>query len=286
MVVITIIAVLVALAAGAVWRVISNVPKTKTRTEISQFEVSVAATKKELNDVAYLPSRLKLSERGSYPLRNTAGTLDNISVSFLQKAFGKNINLTDQSATLTVGSSPTAGSWLDWNGDGVVAADTTLFGDQVLVFYLGGIPVPSSLGGPGTLGFSTNPQNPTAAGGTRKGPYFEFSASRLVMQSNGFFQYLDGFTPGTPYIYFSSNKSGNDYNQTGDSPSFAVNPYYEGSSATPRYMKPTTFQIISAGPDGFFGPGGLWSSTTGSTAAGAADDLANFSRYPLGSPVN
>src|SRR5262249_14442190 len=151
----------------------------------------------------------------------------------------------------------------------------TLYGDQVLVFYLGGIP--STTGSAGTLGFSTNPQNPAAAGGTRKGPFFEFVSGRLVMGPNGFFRYNDPFSPGHPYIHFSSNGAGNDYNATGDNPNFGdvPSPYFEGSVTSMRFMNRNSFQIICAGPDGVFGPGGLWDSTAGATPQAAKDDLAN-----------
>ncbi len=55
---------------------------------------------------------------------------------------------------------------IDWNGDGIInpgaAGIHELFGDQALVFWLGGIPRNSS-GGPVPSGFSEDPRNPASA---------------------------------------------------------------------------------------------------------------------------
>jgi hypothetical protein len=51
-------------------------------------------------------------------------------------------------------------------------------------------------------------------------------------------------------------------------------------------MNPNGYQIISAGRDSLFGPGGSWNPAAGYTTAGSPglDDLANFSQTPLGGP--
>jgi hypothetical protein len=274
--------------------------ETQTRAEIGQMEVALAACRRELGDYKYpLPSRLVLNESNAYPNARTPGTDDYNTVQLLTSMFGNRW----QSNT----------SGIDWNGDGVInPADRpiTLMGDQVLVFFLGGIPSASSTD---VLGFSTNPKNPAdLTAPIRKGPYFPFSPDRLVRGPNGFLQYLDPYKTGTPYIYLSAGKSRNGYNVTTngtttvtDCPTLplppnppagataqpVVIPYKDGSSG--RYLNPDSYQIISAGADGVFGPGGEWDPRTGygSPAAGpphyfGKDDQANFSPNKLGRPAD
>jgi hypothetical protein len=49
------------------------------------------------------------------------------------------------------------------------------------------------------------------------------------------------------------------------------------------YWNPNSFQIISAGKDQAFGPGGLWGTNNPASGPGA-DDISNFSSSKLGSP--
>src|SRR5262249_23256057 len=93
---------------------------------------------------------------------------------------------------------------VDWNGDGVQAPAGTewwLEGDQCLVFFLGGIPVPPGTGTKGVQGFSTDPSRPAAPGGPRKGPFFEFQEARLVnihpTTAPGFYSYQEPVRPST-----------------------------------------------------------------------------------------
>jgi prepilin-type N-terminal cleavage/methylation domain-containing protein len=140
-----------------------------------------------------------------------------------------------------------------------------LQGHQCLVFFLGGLQQ-----GGGCYGFSSNPQNPMAAptaGEIRKGPFFDFNATRLKPNYGG---YLDIYGV-QPYAYFSTNGTINSYNPADCS---LTAPYYYSAG---NYVKPDSFQIISAGANMVFGPGGQW--TPGSVPAqGSAggDDIANF----------
>jgi prepilin-type N-terminal cleavage/methylation domain-containing protein len=105
----------------------------------------------------------------------------------------------------------------------------------------------------------------------------------------------------TPYAYFSNYGSKNGYNKynpnavTAPTPLQAntsdcynltltiagvqhnVQPYFlAGSATTPtRYYNPDSWQIISAGEDGVYGPGSLWTGTNQLGVYGA-DDQANF----------
>ena len=186
---------------------------------------------------------------------------------------------------------------------------------------------------PNCLGFSTNPRIPALPTDDRIGPFFEFTSSRLVVipQQTAFtaqlarspqhYSYLDtfgvsdgkgGYISGAPYAYFSSYKGPNGYNRYydpntasatyfpfSDCPRLNVWPYAE-SRAPVKYLKSSSFQIISAGLNGFFGGGTALADSSGNptptpplwTPANAAffypagsdgyDDQANFTSSLLG----
>lgn len=141
---------------------------------------------------------------------------------------------------------------------GMPGAGTPLTQAETLTFFLGG---------PGMTGWDPqNPANPNPAGVTKKGPYFDFAVNRVSGHS-----FLDPW--GTPYIYFRS-VNGNDYGGT-----FAaggVSPYSQGG----RAVNQNSVQIISAGANKVFGPGGAWSpgGTGYSEAEAGFDDMANFNQ--------
>jgi hypothetical protein len=145
------------------------------------------------------------------------------------------------------------------------------------------------LAGFNTNGFSTNPSNPAQLGGDRMGPFFEFKLNRLVdpgrASSPGYRVYIDAYGK-SPYVYFSS------YTRNGYARYFAglgsdcslvpQGPYNDGAG---NYYNPDSFQIISAGRDTKFGPGGTWSQATAPLIAQAGkDDMANFYERLLGIP--
>ena len=134
----------------------------------------------------------------------------------------------------------------------------------------------------------------------------DFSEENWRLTNNGFFTCRDAFN-GQPYAYLSSRKSGNDYfiqyrpgsyrlradrapaAGPGDCPSLydvglTLGAFNDGT----QFLKPRGFQIVSAGPDGAFGPGGTWNPSRGYPRGGATqagqDDLANFSAAQLGNP--
>jgi hypothetical protein len=201
----------------------------------------------------------------------------------------------------------------------------TLEGDQCLVFFLGGIPVlPGGGASAQCLGFSTNPQNP-ASPTTDRIPPFEFDSKRLVLLRfagnpyNRYFSYGDNYCTtdgagtllsGAPYAYFSSYKNSNGYNRYASfqlaqpvypAPGIALafgasdcstlglagGAYFESASTIgTKYLKPNSFQIISAGADGFFGVGGgPWNATMAPQMYPAGnpgfDDQSNFSSAML-----
>ena len=156
----------------------------------------------------------------------------------------------------------------DFNATGSnygVYSGKTLNQSETLVFFLGGL---SQAGWD-----SKNPAVPLTLGSstTKKGPYFDFQENRLDRTgTNGVPQFSDPW--GTPYIYFRS-LSGNDYTGTFGTTS----PYQESAS---RFANQNSVQIISAGRNKEFGPGGSWTpGGTGYTDADVgADDLANFNQ--------
>jgi len=281
LVVIAIIAVLVALVTAGVMKAIGQGPQAQARHDIGTMATAIGSFKTELN-LNYVPSYIVLREDNNYAASSDPRA--KLTPGILQTMFGRRINLAPISGT------PAAGAFPDWNGDGkFTAGDIVLQGHHCLVFFLGGIPsAPGAT--PTCLGFSRDPSNPTlppTPGGSRYGPYFDgFKSNRLLRDSNGMFVYADPFLTNMPYAYFSSRK-GNDYNAA-DCAALGIAPYSDPSG---RFINPNGFQIISAGSDGLFGPGGGWdpikgggTSATQADNLKTADNLTNFSQYVLKAP--
>lgn len=122
-------------------------------------------------------------------------------------------------------------------------------------------------------GFSTNPKRPFDKGGQRKGPWMEVQASRFLADDG----YNDGHYRdcyGTPFACI-----GAPYTTT----NLGVSPFI---GATGKPYNPNTFQIISAGKDKKFGPGGSFVPGTGAYVVGqpGGDDMSNFHPSILSSP--
>lgn len=257
-VVVLIIAMLASMLVAAAAKVIIRAKQVRTRSDISQFEPAIQSFQTTYN-VNYIPSSIILDESGAV----YSTPLGQASWQYLTRVFGRNIQRN-----------------IPWTGG--VTPYATLQGHQCLVFFLGGIN--------GTQGFSLNPQNPadpTYPG--RKGPFFEFDVSRFVPQGVSYPGYQDGFGKNV-YAYFSSYSGVGTYNPNDCSsiPGGGPKPYLQTSN---QYYKPDRCQIISAGADGVFGPGGmLWTPATAaniypaSPTPGGADDMANFYDSLLGVP--
>jgi prepilin-type N-terminal cleavage/methylation domain-containing protein len=306
LVVIAIIAILVALTAAAVFGVIGRGTETRTKIELDQLTAAVNAAKVDYG-VKYLPSRIVLRRDNNYNTSDPVYGVEHArTIKFLQQMFPK-IDLTPMA---------TGGAGIDWSNEGLPIkpngggddskGNYVLFGDQALVFFLGGIPS-KAVETKGCLGFSTNPKNPAdLTPGTRKGPYFDFASTRLQRGAkNSFFRYLDlwndpNSTAAMPFLYFSTYGSDNSYRtpsttdpltKSGDCPpllSPTVTPYAESATPAPGiFTNRSSFQIICAGKDGVFGPGGLWDTSKGAKDARGAplDDQANFGGATLGAPV-
>ncbi len=263
--VIAIIGVLTALLLPAIQYARTAAARASVRTEISQLATAVTAARNDLasGGLPFLPSALALREDGAY------GTGPNPTLELQTLAFLKRVWPRIQTPT---------GGFVDWNGNG--APDTgavfMLQGHHALVFWLGGIP---ALSGNGTTGFCTDISNPANGSGSRKPPYFpNFNASRLVRDPSvgNMFFYQDGWGTGSPYIYFDASGYGGQLD-------LGVSAYAVFGTNPVQFLNSNSFQIISAGKDGVFGPGGLWNPATGTTGIGA-DDQSNFSANALGAP--
>jgi prepilin-type N-terminal cleavage/methylation domain-containing protein len=268
LVVIAIIAVLIALLLPAVQIIRLRALELQAFNEIKQLDNAVTTWQSTYNVTFTPPSRLFLSNNYQDFLKQ--GALGRQSLQYLT-AIWPRLNWS---------------SGIDWSGGlGMPAGGVVLQGDQCLVFFLGGIPARDSNGNFGVTGFSTNPQNPTQLGGDRKSPQFEFQAGRLYqrVRGNPFLSYKDTWNTGQPYLYFSSGKKRNGYSDTITIGSVTISPYYTAIlNGVPQYLNPNTCQIISAGRDGQFGPGGPWNPPN--VPAAEQDDQANFSDSKLGVP--
>jgi prepilin-type N-terminal cleavage/methylation domain-containing protein len=151
-----------------------------------------------------------------------------------------------------------AAGGIDWTGGGGAGKGVTLSGQQCLVYFLAG---------PGGRGWSKNPANPCDNLSSRIGPFYEFKANRLVGGA-----YNDVF--GTPIAYI--NTSNVIINPGTDSPGAPA--YVDG---TGQLINPMSFQIISAGRNKLFGPGGATPLPLPMNSAGG-DDFSNFWSTRLG----
>jgi hypothetical protein len=258
-------------------------PASKTQFEISTLATAIENFKKTYN-VDYIPSQIKLCEfYGDYKSNDQ---LDKDTVKYL-------LMLWPNMMTPDPNDPEHQPVWrlrgIDWNGNGKTENGSVILeGDQCLVFFLGGIPDQGPV--PGVLGFTQSDRDPADLNqrGNRKGPFFEFQTHRLIKRLNTaggkalFYSYADACSKNQPYVYFSNYGTRNGYNSpltkkypTPDS-SLGVEPYYE-KKELPLFLNPSLYQIISAGADGVFGPGGQWTPATASQIAPAGrDDHSNF----------
>jgi prepilin-type N-terminal cleavage/methylation domain-containing protein len=324
LIVIAIISLLISLISAAVWKALVTANRTRNRSEIAQMTAAMETFKARFG--FYPPSRIKLAEilsPSTYPNANAQGSLDYDSIQTLNRMFNK----------MGANWSTNGINWFGRSWNGPSPAVTVLEGDQCLVFFLGGIPNNNPDNAPpNCTGFSTNPLDPSyhiKNGGDTLPPFFEFDTSRLVRadgqgntRSKAFYSYLDNYRL-RPYAYFSSGNSRGDYNRhykefkNSDCRSLLVDPnnptagtvwpYAEAVAnmsnqipTRPTYIKPDSFQIISAGADGLFGTGtvingvlqqkDVWlGGRTFPASAGYAngepgfDDQCNFRESTLGS---
>ena len=322
--VMAIIGLLSALTLGVVLRLLGTGVQAQASTEIRELAQALETFKSAYPNVRYIPSKLilrrnMLTYNTSNPATITWGTTtyqptsqeESRSLETLTAMFGRQA-MNNTNMIWTGNSNDTAPVNTGW----------VLFGPECLVFFTGGVMSDGSVSTTvAPLGFSTNSANPLLQGGTRKGPFYpNFKSNRLVPAlyldpikkkyvATGFYQYQDPFesgpnAPGQPYAFFSSyggGATGNDYNTNninaktaslgdcytlpaGSTVAKGLLPYFDTNQ---KFYNPNGYQIISAGPDLAFGPGGLVNSKTGdSTANGTGDNLTNFSGGRLLAPIN
>jgi hypothetical protein len=316
--VIVIIAVLMAILLPALNSAVKFANQAKTRSEIASLQAAVQSFQSKFG-VDFIPSRIKLCKYySSYVLTNQLDKdsvlymtkvfprlMYNSGQATAPSAYGP-------WAVDNTGTAYSGDTGVNWHPNWSTISDTstssaaqaTLEGHQALVFFLGGIP---SIGTPNSCtGFSTDPTNPanTSTSIDREAQFFEFTSSRLVQwPSNGssiagyngslFLSYTDSIgNPPTsvspsgprPYAFFSFYGQPNGYlrysSLGSDNGTLGLSAYSISGTSPTQYMNPNSFQIICAGYDGQFGPGGGWTPTGGLTGIGA-DDLANFAAGPL-----
>jgi prepilin-type N-terminal cleavage/methylation domain-containing protein len=169
-------------------------------------------------------------------------------------------------------------AWPNLNPTATGLPNVDLDSNQTVLFFLTGGEVTQH------RGFSTNPRTPfDPNGASRKGPFLEVNPKLLLAAPNGQSWLIDPF--GTPYAYFAAvnGRSGAYGGQTFTLPSqgsFRINPtpqpvtpYLSGS----KYLNENGFQILSAGKDTVFGPGGPLPAT-----GFGEDDQAHFTTNTLG----
>ncbi len=304
LVVIAIIAILVSLTAAAVMKLMGKGPEAQNRNDLNQLAIALGNFKAQFG--AFPPSRCRIcSRKNQYFQSGQPATQDKIdadSIQFLQMMFPR---LGESNLWMNPNNNGQNGNGIDWGWGPQAVVD--LEGEQCLVFFLGGYPTGGG-GQNGCLGWSSDPVNPANPAGPRLqgSPFYDFKSDRLVAITTPLlnnpnasnlpaFVYLDAYGKQTdpkskPFAYFSSYKSLNGYNRYGssDCASLGVSPYFISASningqLVVRYHNPDTFQLISAGEDKVFGPGGQWTAGTGmNTPVNGRDDITNFHPRMLG----
>lgn len=287
LVAIVIIAVLIALLLPAIGRVRQTARVTQVRTEISALERGIADFKATFGIEP--PSSITLYEKGD---DNDAMTTDDWGADNRSRALIRRI-WPDFNFTLD----------RDWDNDhamdgGYQTETHTLTSGECLTFFLGGMTT-ATVDDPMTnlkknayyVGFSKNPSDPFAQGGTRVGPFFEFG---LVADGSGNaterFKDLDGdgvvefcdsiVGQQRPYLYFSSY-DGQGYDTTEIPSGTLTDIYRQGPPPNPPAWKAQSFQIISPGFDGEYGQGGLFNPDTATNdlvgnRSAERDNMTNF----------
>ncbi|MBX9678455.1 MAG: type II secretion system GspH family protein [Gemmataceae bacterium] len=254
LVVIAIIGVLVALTTAGVMRVRVSGTRSQVSIEIGQLDAACKAFKAKFGFNP--PSRLRLSDTATDyttpAFQETTTYLTSMYPKINFAAFASSYSDLRKQSSLPTGSE-------------------TLEGHQCLVLFLGG---PAFNNNPN--GFSTNPTNPFDTAGDRV-KFYEFQSGRLVKlnASSPFPSYKDAWTTNV-YAYLSSGRRANGYNSPSDGTGLGVSPYFTTAGPPVVYVNSNTTQIISAGQDGIFGPGGLIDLANPAVSGTASDDQTNF----------
>ena len=301
LVVIAIIAVLVSLISAAVFYAFFFMSDTTARSEIAGLDQAVQAFKGKYG--CYPPSQLRLCTNAS-DYTNPKNPKNPSPASY----GGAQFDLDSLAFISRVWPNIGAFSNINWAGNGN-AVDEILEGDQVLVFFIGGIPSPS--GGSFTFtGFATG-KDPSATGNVgRNGPFYTFPSARMFLRRGSNFPSFKDAYKQQPYLYFSSNNRRGGYNpylpsvfiqptnlsNTTGGGTASVMAYYQvaqtpsplfpkASQSPGQYVNADNWQILCAGRDGNFNsfssafPNAFqWNAANPAANLSPAgmDDLTNF----------
>ncbi|HWL10751.1 MAG TPA: type II secretion system protein [Planctomicrobium sp.] len=303
MAVIVVISILLAMLLPAINSARRTARNAQVVSDIKNIEAGIANFKSKYGIEP--PSSFILREDGAY----TSDKIDRDSLALMRVLWPDY----DPTTGTVVQTTPSISR--DLNEDGNQNSVFQMNGAECLVFFLGG---------PGMLfdkdatdgiknvvpmGFSANPTNPFASGGTRVGPFYEFNLSRLSDVStppNGCPELLDPLPNQTmPYQYFSSYGGrgyalnpnatiANVFDHIKGTSDDMVSVYFQSSRGTSApftigFWNPKSYQIISPGPDGLYGTGGGYrenkffgnDGTAARQAQAERDNITNFSGGPL-----
>ncbi|MGD9857210.1 MAG: type II secretion system protein [Planctomycetaceae bacterium] len=279
LIVIAIISILVGLILAGIGPVRNRVRVAEVRTEISGLESGITQFTGEFGQEP--PSFITLYEVGA-DWDTTSRTL----MRQLWSSFKFDMDRDIDKDTMVGETDP--------DGDG--KNGITLTGDECLLFFLGGPDTINVAGSAVANGFSKNPEDPFAAGGTRVGPFFEFDPDRMIdLDGDRAHAYAHKFPASqAPYLYLSSYEGrgyrATDADMNGDGTADITDVYLQRDDDTSTAnvnekipWKAKSYQIISAGQDGEFGVGGLWSNDDGfKSRAGTLPDRDNVTNFASG----
>jgi len=237
MVVLLILGILIALLLPAINGAVRTARDAQVTAEIQSLKTGLADFRSKYGH--YPPSRLILREDGIYDVTDTRplsalspsewvgtetfgtatndltyGELAARSHLYLSHTWGRAYFVKGQPL-------PASPQQHDFNGNGRYDRGSIyLEGHECLVFFLGGIPIPPEIGGPGVSGFAANLMQPfsnsfvdmpnLSMSMNRTIPMTEFAVSRLVdRDGDGMPGYVDTLGSGTDarcYAYFSANQ--------------------------------------------------------------------------------
>lgn len=307
LVVVTIIAVLIALISSGVMAALARGSEVSARNEVTQLANGVQAFKGQFQ-VQYIPDKLVLPPGFDAATQQfLASAWPRLDQNMLRKTDTTPYPIPSRVNDPNMpGALKSVNVFSYWQVSG--AEPTVLHGDQVLVWALGGW---RDVNTNNVFGFSTDSTDPMKPyllspgkpASQRHGPYYDFTADRLKIlalpkgqlevskpslpkRSISFPSFIDYYGK-APYLYFSSGKAGNDYTNPiaafQDDPNQPWIAVFAYQTAANKFANPSGFQIVSAGRDGLFGNGGLgWSGGGGQMSTGGKDDIGNFSATKLG----
>ena len=246
LVVISIIGLLIALLLPAVQKIRVAGQRARAGADIAQLSTAAANFKQEFK--FYPPENFKIPVKGS-----------DAGVAVYQQMWPRWTPTVNASNDIT---------------PALINAGTPLRGIECLMYF--------TMGPTGTGWTIDGPFAPTPTANAKKGPFFEYTGPPLVN-----YNYNDPF--GTPYAYFASS-TGQKYGVSGPlgpysgtspltSPFPVANtPLTPFTNAAGKPVNGDSVQIISAGANKTFGPGGAWTAGSGAYATGGpgGDDVSNF----------